>query len=183
MSANHSNAPYSVTLEDTIASFAKWRSNKSRHGGSQTIPTELWDMVFALEANGLHPRTIKSALSISSTQYRNQQAKRQQNKVKEQGNNKTSKEEAIFSEVVVAPNKSTHEEELPSLANAVKENRHQINQLKTMDNRKHELNSDTVIVECIHSDGHRLKIHVTSKKISEIFSAFLQQSASANLSC
>lgn len=165
-----------VSLEGTIAAFVKWRSEKaSSERGNKPIPQELWDMVFTLEENGLSQRTLKSALNLSATQYRTQQSKRQQPQPTLQKESNSLNEQALFAEAVVTPNSSIQTPEVPSLVEAAKETQHKIKQLKTTDLSKHELSTETIIVECIHNEGHRLKIHATSKKMSEIFKAFFQQ--------
>jgi|AntRauTorckE6833_2_1112554.scaffolds.fasta_scaffold17574_3 hypothetical protein len=189
MSVNKLNEITPVTLDSVMKAFKKWRSDKSSNGG-QTIPNELWEQIFELEANDIAPRVLKSALSISSNQYRSQQIKREQAQTKLDDTKleiNSPKPQAIFSEAVITSssvNPATSEvKQVQSLSDAANETRQQIKQLKINNNDKHNLNTDTVIVECIHSDGHKLRIHVTSKRMPEIFDAFFQQSSSISLSC
>jgi len=189
MSANKLNEITPVTLDSAMKAFKEWRADKSSNGG-QTIPNELWEQVFELEAHGIKTRLIKTALGISSNQYRSQQTKREQAQTKLEDTKleiNSPKPQAIFSQAVITSspiNPSTSEaKQVQSLSDAANETRQQIKQLKINNNDKHNLNTDTVIVECIHSDGHKLKIHVTSKSMPEIFDAFFQQSSSISLSC
>ena len=184
MSANTLGNHTEISLESTILAFTNWRTVKNQHGGSnKPIPSELWDMVFTLESKGLPARSLKAALGISSTQYKNQKAKREVNNPGQQVNIDNKAENALFAEAVVKPSKAELEQKTPELSGLGSEALHQIKQLKTTDNSKHELNPNTVIVECFHSDGHRLKIHATSEKMSEIFGAFFHQPAAEISSC
>jgi len=189
MSVNKLNEITPVTLDSAMKAFKEWRTDKSSNGG-QTIPNELWEQVFELEAHGIQLRLIKTALGISSNQYRSQQTKREQAQSKLDDTKleiNSPKPQVVFSEAVITSssiNPSTSEvKQVQSLSDAANETRQQIKQLKINNNDKHRLNTDTVIVECIHSDGHKLKIHVTSKSMPEIFDAFFQQSSSISLSC
>ena len=189
MSDNKINEISPVTIDSVMQAFKGWRADKSSNGG-QTIPSELWDQVFELEAHGIKPRLIKTALGISSNQYFSQQTKRKQAQAKLDETKleiNTPQPKAIFSEAVITSssvNPATSEvKQVQSLSDHANETRQQIKQLKINNNDKHRLNTDTVIVECIHSDGHKLKIHVTSKSMPEIFDAFFQQSSSISLSC
>jgi hypothetical protein len=189
MSANQLNEITPVTLDSAMKAFKEWRADKSSNGG-QTIPNELWKQVFELEANGIAPRVIKLVLGISSNQYHNQQTKREQAQTKLDTTEleiDNPKPQAIFSEAVIASSPVnptiSADKQVRSLSDAANETRQQIKQIKITNNAKHSLNPETVIVECIHSEGHRLKIHVTSKSMPEIFDAFFQQSANINLSC
>lgn len=77
---------------------------KNEHGASnKPIPSELWDMVFALEAKGLPARAIKSALGLSSGQYKSQKAKREQSKSEQQRDEAETSTAATFAEAIVAP--------------------------------------------------------------------------------
>jgi hypothetical protein len=189
MSANKINEISPVTIDSVMQAFKEWRADKSSNGG-QTIPSELWDQVFELEAHGIKPRLIKTALSISSNQYFSQQTKRKQVQAKLENTSieiENPQPKAIFSEAVITSRSvdpaTSEVKHVQSLSDAANETRQQIKQLKINNNDKHRLNTDTVIVECIHSDGHKLKIHVTSKSMPEIFDAFFQQSSSISLSC
>lgn len=173
----------SITLEETMLAFEQWRSNKPNDGGQYYIPQALWDKVFALEAKGLPARSLKSALGLSSTQYRNQKLKREQNTETPGAPSNDATKPAIFTEAVVSrvPTNSAPSNSLQD--KAAKVTRHQVKQLRTMDNSSHEPDLSTVIVECIHRDGHRLKIHATNERVSEIFNAFLAQSSDDNQPC
>jgi len=173
----------SITLEETMLAFEQWRSNKPNDGGQYYIPKTLWDKVFALEAKGLPARSLKSALGLSSTQYRNQKLKREQNTVNKRAQSGDEVTQAVFSEAVVDRVSSCSVQISPPQEAAAKATRHQVKQLKTMDNRSHEPDLGTVIVECIHRDGHRLKIHATTERVNEIFNAFLSQSSDDNQPC
>jgi hypothetical protein len=184
MSEHYSEQHGELSLESVILAFANWRSVKNAHGVSnKPIPSELWDMVFALEAKGLPARAIKSALGLSSGQYKSQKAKREQSKSEQQRDEADTSTVATFAEAIVSPSQAEHGAEVPSLSDLANETRQQVRQLKITDNSKHQLSSETVIVECFHSDGHRLKIHATSEKMSEIFSAFFQQPIMNNSPC
>ena len=160
----NNNQP-SISLENTILAFTNWRASKLQHGSNKPIPSELWDMVFTLEENGLSARVLKSALGLSSTQYKNQKAKRQQTQVAASKDTEVATANAEFAQAVINPSQGPLEQEIPSLARAANETRQQVKQLKITDNSKHELSSSTVIVECFHSEGHRLKIHATSENV------------------
>lgn len=173
----------SITLEETMLAFEQWRSNKPNDGGQYYIPQTLWDKVFALEAKGLPARSLKSALGLSSTQYRNQKLKREQNAATPGAPSNDAAKPAIFTEAVVSRVSTSSAQSNPLQDEAAKATRHQVKQLRTMDSRSHEPDLSTVIVECIHRDGHRLKIHATNERVSEIFNAFLAQSSDDNQPC
>ena len=165
MSANKFNEISPVTIDSVMQAFKEWRADKSSNGG-ETIPSELWEQVFELEANDIAPRVIKSALSISSNQYRSQQTKRKQAQTKLDDTNteiKSPQPQAIFSQAVITSspiNPSTSEvKHVQSLSDAANETRQQIKQLKINNNDKHRLNTDTVIVECIHENSLQSRFH------------------------
>ncbi len=172
-----------VTLDNTVEAFEHWRATKKSTGASQ-IPSELWDMVFSLEAKGLSPSVLKGALSISFTQYQTQKQKRLA--VRDSvsslpaSDNRASSSTADtlkFVEAKCSRASSSKPEAVATEAGRT------VKAIKSNHNNSDWLSTDTVIVECIRQDGHQLKIHMTSKRINEILSAFFHNDYQAGQLC
>jgi len=174
----------SVTIDAAISAFTNWRATK-KGSKSTPIPNALWDMAFALEAVGYTPSLIKTALGLSTNQYQTQKNKRNKSNT---ALPETALPRPCFVEAAHQVSGGEKEwpkrtqEDLPSLSDLANTNRQSIKSVKT-NNANHSLNPQTVIVECIRDDGHRLRIHTTDERMVEIFSAFFNQPSQVSELC
>jgi hypothetical protein len=173
-----------ITLDTVLDSFQHWRDNKSSYP-SNSIPDEIWLQVFALESQGRYKGSaLRKIFGLNSTQYSRKRTELCSSSESEQSGNKQSisKESADvaakggsangFGEAVVEPLVSAA---IPSLNGTTKTD---LSKLKsTKDDGFSFLAQSTIIVECIRSDGHRLKIHTTNNSLAAVMQSFFGQEA------
>jgi hypothetical protein len=163
-----SQAP--ITIESALIEFEHWRMNKDQYT-SKGIPDELWLKVFKLAETNSNSR-IRAIFGINNKQYnyKYEELTRAGLPPLKRAPNKSEQESKInFCEVNVGNNDELRlSTESSATAKAV-------SYLKSNDNDPATyLDLSTIIVECIRSDGKRLKIHTTTKKIPEVMKAFFE---------
>lgn len=180
MSQQAQSIPAAVTLDTTFAALKHWREHKEEYEGGG-IPDKLWKMFFQLENNGMSPSEIRRFFSINSQQYARKRIElmplNSKKSVMQQVPHKNPpthvKTDVNFCEVNV---KSSVDQKIPSLTQAAKASKKTLSQLRSTDSSaEHYLDLTTIIVECIRPDGHRLKIHTTTKSLDQVMQAFFLQ--------
>lgn len=168
---NDYQATQEQTLDSVNSKLIAWRKNKKKTG-QINIPDDLWLDIFKVAK--IHtPSRVRHFFSLSSSQYNKKYAQ-----LFGSDNNLNEDVELIdninqveinhpFCEVNIIPDLTP---ELNAKANEVRTS------IKKIKNTKSEpltyCDNDTVIVECIRSDGHRLKIHTVNKNAQQIVSNF-----------
>jgi hypothetical protein len=178
MTAQASPTASKITLDTVFKSLQHWRQNKEAYGG-YGIPEDIWAMIFALEDQGYPRKDLRKMFALNSTQYnkKHQQlqalAKPSAATCSQKINAALLNDKAHF----VEANVSTKDQSpIPPLSQAAEQTKQAITQLKSTQDKPHQyVDNATIIVECIHPNGHRLKIHTTNKSLTTIIPAFFQQ--------
>lgn len=164
-----------VTLDKAFKAMRHWRKNKHKYN-KPGIPDDVCLMMFQLEANGYSVSELTKLFGLSGSQYCDKKAlllssnsKHPAEETTDQ-NNKPST--THFCEARVEPN----QQQVPSLQKNVSDTKKVVKHLKSTNNNMDTyLDTTTIIVECIHPDGQRLKIHTTNKSIDKVMHAFFQK--------
>ena len=173
------STPSPVTIDEAFKALKHWRENKGDYS-SPGIPNEVWLQILQLEDNGYSASELKRIFNLSSTQYatkKNQlintapsstavaeQKSQSSNTQRSEGNMK-------FCEATVKQNIPS--QNIPSLTEAASQNKKAVVQLKSTQNEPESfLDMTTIIVECIHPNGHRLNIHTTTQSIDKVMQGF-----------
>lgn len=174
-----------VTFDDVFKAMQHWRNHKNEYP-KPGIPDDVWLMIFGLENNGYTAKDLKRLFNLNSQQYaikQNQLAAPNNqpsspSELKEScDSSKQSDNKVDFCEAVI---ESSAQDNIPSLAEAANATKKAVSQLKsTNNNSANYLDPTTIIVECLRPDGHRLKIHITSKSVNTVMEAFFGKGASS----
>lgn len=181
-----------VTFDDVYKDISHWRLHKNEYP-NRGIPDLTWKKIFQLGAQGYSDNELKRLFSLNSHQYsvkRTQLCPKTATQSMVHQNNSDTKrsvardnpqknDDAIaFCEVV--ENKQPHNDDVPPLSTnqtkAAKKTQQAVSQLRSTDNSPEQfLDLTTIIVECIRPDGHRLKIHATTKSLDVVMQTFYHQ--------
>lgn len=164
----------SLTLDKVDKAVCYWRANKHKESKSG-IPDELWKNIFKLEDVGSYSdKKLRHLFDLNSAQYKK---KRQElgNTATNVSTDNSNNQPAEFCEVTTQATPPVVEVPPLTMAHAA-ETKKTVRHLKStnQDSRQH-LDTSTIIVECIHPDGHRLKLHTTNQGLDLVIKAFYQQ--------
>ncbi len=162
-----------VTLDQVDKAMSHWRTNKSKNEQS-SIPDDIWKTFFKLVDEGNHSASkLRSLFGINSAQYKKKHLELCGSNVKKTNIVST----AALCEVSTQPTQAVAE--IPGLTvTQAAETKKTINHLKsTHQDPKNYLDTSTIIVECIHPDGRRLKIHTTNQSLDLVMKTFYQSGA------
>ena len=165
-----------ATLDSVLRDIEHWRANKNQYP-NKSIPDTIWRNIF--ELSKVHSLSrIKSIFGVSSNQYNlkhQQLVQASLSSIKRVENKSDKQPHAAFCEVEIGESGATVTP-LPNVQHATPA---AVASLKSNNNDPSSyLDLSTIIVECIRPDGHRLKIHTTTKKINEVMQAFFDGSNS-----
>ena len=174
-----SGAVEEASVDAVLQDLKNWRENKSSTS-ERSIPDKVWKKIFKLEKSGHRAATLRSLFSLNSQQYRK--------KHEQLTGNLSSKDTKVNSKKTASTHpfvptqfgevSMTVVPDVPSLAQAAKQNKEDIKHLKsTHTSTSTYLDTSTIIVECIRPDGHQLKIHTTHNKLDVIMQTFFKQEA------
>lgn len=170
-----------VTLDSVEQAIANWRANKDQHPGTG-IPDNIWRQIFSLESPTRSAHKLRAMFGLNSQQYKKKYAQLITGNTTPETAPVTStplpaapaKPNNAFAEVCV------ESQAAPSLASEVQATKDTIKAIKqTKIDLDELLDPNTVVVECIRNDGHRLKIHTCSQRIDVILQAFYSQAMAA----
>ncbi len=173
-----SEQPSSTTLDTVLKEMQHWRTNKAHP--KQAIPDELWKKIFHL-ADIHSASAVRKIFGLNSKQYKikHEQLCQPTKQVKpsavESDGIKTpiknaEESESVFCEVNV---ETTTGIEVPPLTKPAHTTKETLKKIRSNDkNLSSYLDLTTVIIECIHADGHRLKIHASHESLTEVMQAF-----------
>jgi len=171
-----------VTLESVFESIQYWREHKDAYP-NRAIPDEIWKKVFILAEQGKYsPLSLRQFFKLNSDQYnRKHQALMGGSSPEEKPTNSSVEEKQTlspsitFGEAVVNP-----DTDIPSLKAAAGKTKKAVKVLKSTEPFEISmLDPTTAVIECIRSDGHRLKIHITTQRLDALIETFFSQ---ANIS-
>lgn len=176
-----------VTLDSIYKDILHWRANKSDYP-DRGIPDSTWKKIFQLEAEGYPKKDLLKILSLNSRQYDMKRAqihpsKHIQSPHQTTGDTKEpviqntqEKEDQVVSFHEVFDSPSLHYQSPSLTKDRAEKTRAQISQLRSTNNSVDSfLDRTTIIVECIHPNGHRLKIHTTSQSLDIVMKTFYMQ--------
>lgn len=167
-----------VTLDSVMQEFQYWRNNKHEHG-KKSIPDLLWLKSFYL-AEKHSGKTIRKMFSLNSQQYKIKYKQLYQAEAKQASLEGTAPRAistpaapSDFCEVIhESPAPST---DVPPLTHKPHTTPETLAKIKSTNNNPESfLDLTTIIIECIHPNGHRLKIHATQQSLSEVMKTFYQ---------
>ena len=176
-----------TTFNTVFKSMQHWRNHKSDYHGIG-IPDDIWRAIFQLEKIGYTVSELKRSFGLNSQQYHRKkdmlypddspksvphQATAQQKPASTQVPTPTPAPSIAFCEA----KQPTSQQHIPSLDQAAaKQTKKTVAHLKsTRPLQRNDYDTTTIIVECIHPDGQRLKIHTTNQHLTLVMQAFFQQ--------
>ena len=174
-----------LSIDAVLSKLQHWRDNKSSYPDSG-IPNTVWEMIFSLEAAGHRAATLRSLFGLNSAQYTKKREQLKAPPTKKSNPIASTKtpskaSEPINSETfaeVSVTSSAPPQAEVPSLAEAAANNQQAVKHLRSTNTSPEQyLDTTTIIVECIRSDGYRLKIHTTNNRVDAIMQAFFNQRA------
>lgn len=179
MTTKPSHELSNITLDRVLIALEHWRNNKKDYD-STGIPDDIWRMVFALEAtNTFSASTLRKTLTLNTQQYKTKRLEfvkaktepsqaRQENSVTPDNQQVKPIDDCTFQEIS-PPELNASKDDL-ALQNMQKK----IDNLTSPEDRLEDyLDQNTIIVECFHPKGHRLKIHTTNKHIHTVIREFI----------
>ena len=179
MTTKPSHELSNITLDRVLIALEHWRTNKKDYD-SKGIPDDIWRMVFALEnMKTFNPATLRKVLNLNTQQYNTKRRElaeqktqssqaNQENSATPDGQQSKSIDDCVFHEV------SPPELNASSTDLALQLKKQQLDNLTSPeDNPEEYLDQNTIIVECFHPKGHRLKIHTTNKHIHTVIREFI----------
>lgn len=165
-----------ITIDNIFDEMESWRESPDHKKG---IPDELWIKIFKL-ARRYPEKRLRSIFSINSKQYKIKHDQLMLKKPKKLDDINSKNNSAIdqarakpnFCEVKIAPSISDNVPPLTSEREIDKAKKH----IKTLRSNSNDpesyLSLNTVIVECVHPNGQKLKIHTTNQSLAEVMQAF-----------
>lgn len=167
-----------VTLDSVFESIQHWREHKEAYP-SRAIPDEIWKKIFILAAQGKYKsESLRQLFKLNSAQYnRKYQALNGELSSARPVSNSSVEDKATsstspaFGEAIINP-----AIDKPTLQAAADKTKQAVKVLKsTKPFETSLLDPTTAVVECIRSDGHRLKIHITTQYLDAIVETFFSQ--------
>jgi hypothetical protein len=147
------NTEHKATLDDVSLAMKCWRETKKN--SSDSMPDEIWINIFKL-ADMHSEKRVRVFLGITTTQY----AERYRKLSPQLNRSQTPDPSPEFCEATIPPDR---ERQTRSSVQALRSNKPALESY---------IDTNTIIVECIKPDGHRIKIHAVQKNIREIMLAF-----------
>jgi len=182
MLAQDNSTSEPVTIDKVLNALNHWRENKHDYAGPG-IPNEVWLLIFQLENKGHSVVDLRRIFSLSTTQYstkKKQLINTEPGKPlavaqkKQSGGSPIDDGDIKFCEATGQQNVPA--QSIPSLTETASQNKKAVTQLKSTNNNPESfLDLTTIIVECIRPDGHRMKIHTTTKSIDKVMQGFFLQ--------
>ena len=166
-----------TSLDEVFKAVQHWRDHKTDYKGVG-IPDDIWVKIFQLESQGYTGIQLRRLFGLNSAQYSRKYMTltQEDNSATIDATPKSVKTKppmpppGEFGEAIV----SSAQQAVPSLETvAANQTRQALSQLKSTHRQAESyLDINTVIVECIRPDGHRLKIHTTSERLDVVMQNF-----------
>ncbi len=176
MTTKPSHELQNINLDRVLMALEHWRKNKKDYN-STGIPNDIWLMIFALEdTKTFNPATLRKVLTLNTKQYNEKRCKLVEQK------SQANQEHAIMADEQEAEllNDCVFHEISPLELNTsdsdllLQAKKDKITNLTSKEEKPEEyLDQNTIIVECFHPKGYRLKIHTTNKHIHTIIREFI----------
>ena len=176
--SNPATAVSATSLDEVFKAVQHWRDHKTDYKGVG-IPDDIWVKIFQLESQGYTGIQLRRLFGLNSAQYSRKYM------TLTQEDNSASTIDATPKSVKTKPatpppcefgeaTLSSAQQAVPSLDTvAANQTRQALSQLKSTHRQAESyLDINTVIVECIRPDGHRLKIHTTSERLDILMQSF-----------
>ena len=170
----------SPTIDEVVTLLQHWRDNKDQYEG-RGIPDEIWHKTFALENSGrFSAAVLKRTFGLSSQQYKTKKTELLSpvptplQPSPPDGTNDVAAPEPAFCEAIISPDTPPTVPALtPEESQRAQKTKKDIARLKSTHQRPEDyLDTSTIIVEYIRPDGHRLRIHTTTKSINQVMQSF-----------
>ena len=169
-----------ITIDAVEKKLIHWRNNRKQYPGTG-IPNEIWLQIFSLETAERSVHRLRAIFGLNSQQYKKKHAEliAQKTIIEKAVVKSTPLPEAPAKPITAFAEVCVENTAVPPLSPDVQATK---NTIKAIKNTKVDLDTlldtSTVIVECIRSDGHRLKIHTCSQRVDIIMQTFYSQSVS-----
>ncbi len=173
-----------LSMENVYKDMQQWRATKDQFP-KQEIPDELWRNIFKLTKTYGEPK-IRNMFGLSNKQYElkyNQLCNSTKSPIPISTKTKPAQAQNVSQQVSAATIDFCEVDingSVSPLTNIAHETKASVKQLKSSHTDLDDiLDTTTIIVECIHPNGHRLKIHTTTQRIDQVMQAFFNAGGSA----
>jgi len=199
MSTSYLESNEPITLGNVYKAMEDWRVNVSPKNKRAGIPDNIWRAFFELEKRGYKFSDIKRVFAINLSQYKLKKQQLIGDEIEQSNIERTSKcstpqETAIesekpnpqkipdtFCQVTLDHGVKSRIPSLEQKTSAAHATKAVVNHLKSTKNKPEDyLDRTTIIVECIHPNGHRLKIHTTQENIESVIQTFFKHGGASS---